>query len=219
MKHEQMPGPGADKHPGHGSERREDFRHLTIYRVAKILRADDAGLWRVKNMSDRGMLLATDAAITPNEKLQIVLSETITLSGRVVWSGDGQCGVMFDQPICAGETLRQLVAERETKNYRPLRLQVRCPARLLVESDEKAIVVTSISQFGIGFAHEQELPEAARVDLALTDSRWRSGTIRWSHDGMAGLCLASPFALPELESVRSFGCDVHGLAHSRAIGE
>jgi hypothetical protein len=219
MKYEQVPGLGADKPPSYRSERREDFRHLTIYRVAKILRAEDAGLWRVKNMSDRGMLFATDAAITPNEKLEIVLSETIILSGRVVWSGDGQCGVLFDQPICAGETLRQLVAEREAKDYRPLRLEVRCPAKLLIEAEERTIVVTSISQFGVGFACEDGLQEGARVDLALADNGWRRGNIRWIRDGVAGLCLASPFALSELESVRSFGCDVIGLAGRDAVEE
>jgi len=127
------------------------------------------GLWRVRNMPGRGMLLETDAALDPNEKLKIALSDGIILCGRFVWSGDGRCGVAFNQPICVGEGLRQLVAARESESYRPLRLRVRCPARLMIEEKQIDIMVTSISQFGIGFEHQSELPEAATVDLVLAD--------------------------------------------------
>ena len=206
MKHRPMPGLQGERSPEQVRERRADERYLTVYRVAKVLRAGDAGLWRVRNMSDRGMLLETGAAVVPNERLDIALSETIVLSGRVVWSSEGRCGIAFDKSICAGQVLRRLVEERETDGYRPLRLQVRCVARLLTDADEMEIMVTSISQFGAGFIYEGMLREAASVHLALADGVWRNGNLRWLRGSAAGLRLASPFALSELETVRGFAC-------------
>lgn len=206
MKQEQMPGHELGRERGNPSGRRTDHRYLTVYRVALVRTAADAGLWRVKNMSDRGMLLESGAAVIPNEKLEIALSETIIVSGRVVWSGGEQCGIAFDKPVDAGDILRQLAAERESDGYRPLRLQVRVPANLLIETEEKKVIVTSLSQRGAGFAYEGELREAAQVSLALPDGIWRQGNIRWLRNGNAGLCLASAFAVSELESVRALVC-------------
>jgi len=203
MKQEQMPWPEPGQVQGNQSDRRTEPRHLTVYRVAMVRTARDVGLWRVKNMSDRGMLLESGAAVVPNEKLEVALSETIILSGRVVWSAGDQRGIAFDKPIDAGDILRQLAAERESDSYRPLRLQVRVPAKLLVETEERKVIVSSLSQRGAGFAYEGELREAALVSLALPDGVWRQGNIRWLRNGNAGLCLASAFALAELESVRA----------------
>lgn len=204
MKHRQMPGLQGRPALEHANERRADERHLTVYRMAMVSRADDAGLWRVRNMSDRGMLLETDATVVPNERLEIALSENIILPGRVVWSDEGRCGIAFDESISVAAMLQQLVAEREADGYRPLRLRVRCPARLLADAVEREVIVTSISQFGVGFTHEGALPESANVHVALADGVWRGGYIRWLRDGTAGLRLVSPFALSELESVRGF---------------
>lgn len=206
MKQEQVPGHEFGRVRENPSERRTDTRHLTVYRVAMVRTAGDVGLWRVKNMSDRGMLLESGAAVVPNETLEVALSETIIVSGRVVWSGGEQCGLAFDTPIDAGDILRQLATERESDGYRPLRLQVRLPANLLVETEEKKIIVTSLSQRGAGFAYEGELREAAQVSLALPDGVWRQGNIRWLRNGNAGLCLASAFAVSELESVCALAC-------------
>lgn len=202
MRHEQKTDGWNGRLVGSAAERRADQRHITVYRVAKVRRADDTGLWRVKNMSDRGMLFECGAAVAPNEKLEIALSETVILTGWVAWSGDGKCGVAFDKPIRAAELLRDLVAERETDRYRPLRLPVCFPAKLLVEAEEIEIAVTSLSQCGVGITCTRELQKAAQVDIALADGVWRPGNIRWVQDGAAGICLASAFALSELESVR-----------------
>jgi len=204
MKHRQMPSLRSRRALEHASERRADERHLTVYRMAKVLRADDVGLWRVRNMSDRGMLLETDATVAPNERLKIALSESVILPGRVVWSDEGRCGIAFDTSISVAAVLQQLVAEREADGYRPLRLRVHCPARLLAEAVEREIIVTSISQCGVGFTYEGALPDAANVHVALANGVWRGGYVRWLRDGTAGLRLASPFAPSELESVRGF---------------
>jgi len=204
MRHEQAPEYLNDRSPHDAPERRADDRTLTVYRTARVERADDAGLWRVRNMSDRGMLLETGAIVLPDEKLTVALSETVIVAGRVAWASEGRCGIAFDEAISVSDVLRQLVAEQESKSFRPLRLQVRCSARLLVDAEPIEIMVNTISQLGVGFAYEGDLQEEAQVGLMLADNIWRRGNIRWVREGKVGLRLASPFALSELESVSRF---------------
>ena len=66
MINEQKPSGWYGRPIGGETERRADQRHLTVYRVAKVQSANDTGLWRVKNMSDRGMLFESGAAVAPN---------------------------------------------------------------------------------------------------------------------------------------------------------
>lgn len=49
-----QPVAGAD------ADRRGGDRYRTVWRIAKVTRDGDVGLWRVRNMSDRGMMLAAD---------------------------------------------------------------------------------------------------------------------------------------------------------------
>ena len=48
-------------------ERRADHRFRTIYRVAKVATGCDLGLWRVRNISDRGMMLMTSVQVALGE--------------------------------------------------------------------------------------------------------------------------------------------------------
>src|SRR3546814_3573115 len=92
---------------GASYERRGGNRQCTVYRLARIEREGDAGLWRVRNISDHGMMLATTVAVDPGERLQIALSEQTRLTGKVVWTREGRCGVEFDEAVDAVDILRR----------------------------------------------------------------------------------------------------------------
>ena len=94
------------------SDRRGAERYRTVCRIARVQRADDVGLWRVRNISDNGLMLAADTPATVGETLDIALSETTTIRGTVIWAGAGRCGVAFDRPIDAAEVLRGLADEQ-----------------------------------------------------------------------------------------------------------
>jgi hypothetical protein len=83
-------------------ERRGDGRIHTVMRVAKVSRALDSGLWRVRNIWDGGMMLA--------------------LAARAVWWDGARCGGAFERPIDCAELLHDLVAEQRAPRYRPPRL-------------------------------------------------------------------------------------------------
>ena len=59
--------------PAGEPDRRGADRYRTVWRIAKVTRDGDVGLWRVRNMSDNGMMLAADVPITVGEQLEIAL--------------------------------------------------------------------------------------------------------------------------------------------------
>jgi len=189
---------------GLDDERREDNRHCTVFRIAKIARESDAGLWRVRNISDHGMMLATTVAVSPGEPLQIALSDAITLVGKVVWVRDGRCGVEFDEPVDALDILRQLAAERQSGDYRPPRLPVQGRAVAVTEDGDHDVEIENLSQNGAGVIHAGGLETGAELLLVLGEDIRRRGIVRWSRGDRAGIWFAPPLAPGDLESIRRF---------------
>src|SRR3546814_13854343 len=93
------------------TDRRDGDRYRTVWRIAKVMRNGDAGLWRVRNISDRGMMLAADVPLAVGEKLEIALSGTVALRGEVVWSEAGRGGGLFDKGVDFARMAKQLAAD------------------------------------------------------------------------------------------------------------
>src|SRR5687768_15615625 len=66
-------------------ERREHTRILTVFRVARLNIDSDAGLCRVQNISNTGMMLVTGLEVATGDAVMIGLSEQVILPGEVTW--------------------------------------------------------------------------------------------------------------------------------------
>lgn len=182
-------------------ERRTSCRFHTVMRVARISRTGDTGLWRVRNISDDGMMLLASVPVTVGERLRIGLSDTVSLEGRAVWWDGERCGVALDQPIDCVAVLKGLVEEQKRAGYRPPRLPVSIRALLYGEKGLNAIQVSNISQHGVGFVHDGGIRAGSGGKLVLPSGREHRGVVRWSAEGRAGMYLLEPIAPAGLESV------------------
>lgn len=180
-------------------DRRTAPRLRTVYRVAKVARDKAIGLWRVRNISDRGMMLRTGVKVVSGERLSIALSDSVAMDGQVVWADGTHCGVEFDEPIDSAGVLMSLAAERDAPRYRAPRLPVSLPAVAYCEQGIHSVRITDVSQQGIGLAHDCCFEPGMRIMVVLEDGRERRGVVRWSKEGHAGLQLVEPIAAPELE--------------------
>lgn len=181
-------------------ERRESPRFHTVLRVAQVMREHDVGLWRVRNISDQGMMLSTGVQVIPGEKLSVNLSDTIAVEGRAIWWDGERCGVSFDRPIdCAG-LLEALVAEQKGPRYRAPRLTVATRAIAYCEQGLHTVRVYNMSQHGAGFAHDGCFHAGMTAKLHFETGEDYRGVVRWSKDGRAGLFLTEPIACAKLES-------------------
>lgn len=192
--------------PAIGSEndRRGGDRYRTVWRIAKVVRDGDVGLWRVRNMSDRGMMLAADVPITVGEHLEIALSDAVSVKGTVVWSEGGRCGVAFDEEVDVADVLKRLAAEQRASGYRQPRLPVHSKAQVVTENGTSDIELADLSQSGAGFVHAEHLEVGKEVELILPGGVRRKAIVRWARGGSGGLWLTQPLDRQDLESIRHF---------------
>lgn len=186
-------------------DRRGSGRFRTVCRVARVRRADDAGLWRVRNISNDGLMFAADVAVGVGEALEIALSENIILTGTVVWTDHGRCGVAFDEPIDAAVTLRALAAEQRAEGYRALRLPIAVEAIVTLSGDARAIDLVDISQSGAGFVYDRPLEPGTELDLLLPGGELRRhALVRWSRANRGGIWFTRPLDRADLETLAAF---------------
>lgn len=200
-----QPRPSAEQEmAAAASDRRGADRYRTVWRIAKIIRNGDAGLWRVRNISDRGMMLAADVPISVGERLEIALSDTVQIRGKVVWSEDGRCGVAFDKEVDVADVLKQLAAEQRATGYRQPRLPVHSRAQAVTDEGTGSIELVDLSQHGAGFLHDGHFEVGKELDLILPGGVKRRAIVRWSRAGRGGLRLTQPLDRADLESIRPF---------------
>lgn len=189
-------------------DRRSGERHRSVWRIAKIVRASDMGLWRVRNMSDRGMMLSADVDVTVGETLDISLSQSVDMRGHIVWARDGRCGVAFEQPIKVAEVLRNLAAEQQESGYRQPRLPFERQAEISMNGETHMVQLLNLSHSGVGFQYDGSLDIGKALQLMITPSVRRTAVVRWFSRGQGGLWLTEPLARTDLESIRRFENDL-----------
>ncbi|MBN8846388.1 MAG: PilZ domain-containing protein [Sphingomonadales bacterium] len=189
---------------GPDTDRRGADRYRTVWRIAKVKRDGDVGLWRVRNMSDRGMMLAADVPIAVGEQLEVALSDAVVVKGKVVWSEGGRCGVSFDEEVDVADVLKRLAAEQRASGYRQPRLPVHTEAQVITDEGTSKIELVDLSQSGAGYVHEGHLEVGKEVELVLASGIRRKAIVRWSKSGRGGLWLTQPLDRADLESIRRF---------------
>lgn len=187
------------------SNRRSSERLRTVCRVARISRTHDAGLWRVRNISNEGLMLAADVPVMVGEAIEVALSESVVLSGEVIWARDGHCGIAFSAPIDAAGTLRALAQEQRAEGYRALRLPVEAEAILILRDGARPIDLIDISQSGAGYRFETPLDTGMELKLVLPGGDvGRQALVRWSRGNRGGLWFTQPLDRADLESLARY---------------
>lgn len=182
-------------------DRRADERFRTVYRTAKIEHGGEYALWRVRNISDRGIMLEADQSVSAGERLDIALSETVLIEARVVWAANGRCGAVFRRPIDCPALLQELAIERRRLGYRAPRLPVIARAIASNEHGPATVEVFNLSQYGVGFAHDGRFHAGMTVKIRVAGGPERRGVVRWSKEGRAGLFLTEPYSCRDLHDM------------------
>ena len=185
-------------------ERRGTHRIHMVCRFARVTAGGDTGLWRICNISDRGMMFRSRSRATPGQLLSIALSEGVALEASVVWSDAEHCGVRFAEPVDATALLRSLAAEQRSPKHRSLRLTVDGRALAFDETGVHPVKIRNISRHGVGLAHRNRLRRGTKIKLVFENGAERRGVVRWADREQAGLFLFEPFTPDEMASARRF---------------
>jgi hypothetical protein len=205
MEGRELPDTGAGEGLAAPGERRGTGRFRSLCRIARVTRAGDAGLWRVRNISDEGMMLAADVPMALGERIEIALSDSEYMQADVIWVDAGRCGVRFVHAVDAGALLGRLAEEQRTAGYRAPRLSLEAAAVLKLAEGPRAIELVDISHNGAGFLYKGRLKPEETLDLVMAGGAIeRRAIIRWARSGRGGLWFTQPLDRSDLESVHRF---------------
>lgn len=185
-------------------ERRASPRFRTIFRVAQVTRAHDVGLWRIRNISDEGMMLLTSVPVQVGEKLSLALSDHVNIPATALWWDGERCGVAFDEPIDCAALLESLSDEQKAPQHRPLRLPVSTRALAYCDRGLHTVHLFDISQHGAGVTHDGCFHPGMATKLHFETGDEYRGVVRWNQDGRAGIFLVEPIPCEKLESALRF---------------
>lgn len=183
-------------------DRRTTPRFRAVCFDVKVVRGENAGLFRARNISDSGMMLDTHWRLAAGERVLVKLSEGIAIHGKVSWSEDGRCGIAFERPIDCAALLRGCAElKREDRRHGALRLETMTRATCYGENGIRPVRITDVSHHGMGLAHDGTLAQGMLLRLIAENGVARSGAVRWASAGRAGIRLVEPLSSQELERV------------------
>lgn len=183
-------------------ERRASPRVRTVFFMVKITRYSDVGLFRARNISDTGMSLIAHDTLQPGERVQIELSKDLAVAGSVAWREEDCCGLQFDEPIDSGAFLKSIAQVEREYPRSAVCLPVMRRATSYSEAGIHAVQITDVSPRGLTLAHVGPMRPGMFIRIVLESGATRHGAVCWARNGYAGVLLAEPFALAELESAK-----------------
>ena len=139
------------------------------------------------DLSCFGMMATTETPILPRAFVDVALPGGIRATGQVRWCRDGAFGIEFSAPLPS----RAVGPITRRHGARPLRLAVWAPVRMIAGKTTRSVVLRDISDGGLQLAGTDELKVGARLTVELAADMAVAGTVRWSHDGRAGVELDS----------------------------
>lgn len=181
--------------PDGESERRDDQRHMTLFRVGSIMIDGRRELCLIKNISAGGMMIRAYCALVADTAIVIELKSGQPVSGKVAWVRESQVGVTFDQPIDVIDIL-----SHATGGPRPRmpRVEVDCHASLREGANVYRIAVQDVSQGGVKVRSDASLTTNAEIVVTLPGLEPQRGIVCWKHQGMIGLSFNRLLPLHEL---------------------
>lgn len=181
--------------PSTEAERRDDQRHMTLFRVGSIMVDGRRELCLIKNISAGGMMIRAYCTLVADTPIVIELKSGHPVAGRVAWVRESQVGVTFDQPIDVIDVLSHATAGPRP---RMPRVEVDCHASLREGANVYRIAVQDVSQGGVKVRSDASLATNAEIVITLPGLEPQRGIVCWQHQGMVGLSFNRLLPLHEL---------------------
>lgn len=175
--------------------RREDQRHMTLFRVGSLTLGDRRELCLIKNISAGGMMIRAYGPIRVGEELTIELKCGQPVRGHAHWVQNNQAGILFDERI---DVIELLSVSMSGPRPRMPRIEIDAPATLREGANITRVRLADISQGGAKIVTESAFDPGADIVLSVAGLAPVHGVVRWVGDGETGVTFNRPVALPQL---------------------
>ena len=176
-------------------ERRDDERHLTLFRVGSINIGDRRELCLIKNISSGGMMIRAYCALEPGQSLWVELKRGEQIHGKVQWIKDGSAGIEFNERV---DVVELLATSMDGPRPRMPRVEIRCIASIRQGSQVYGMRAHDISQGGIKVESNSDLALGSEVVVAIPGLRTQQGIVKWKEGRCYGITFSRLLALSEL---------------------
>ena len=181
------------------AERRQGRRHVTVLRIAKVMRTHGDELCVIRNISDGGVMAHLYAAARVGEPVVIEFKSGAQLAGHVRWARGDDAGIQFVHPIdmesfLAGE------GDVATGGGEPRapRLGVGLAAVARVGVRMHPVSICDISQGGLKLTRIAAIDVDQKLVIRVAGLPPLSGTVRWCDDAHAGVEFDQPLVFTVL---------------------
>jgi hypothetical protein len=187
----------SDAAPAAESDRRDDQRHMTLYRVGSLLVENRRELCLIKNISAGGMMVRLYHAIAEGTPVTVELKSGQPIRGKISWTREPSAGIAFDQPI---DVIDVLSSSLDAPRPRMPRIETHCHATIRDGANALRVRVCDISQGGVKVESQALLPRGADVVVTLPGLEPQPGMVCWIEGGFIGVTFNRLLPLGELVS-------------------
>lgn len=184
----------SDQAPG-PVERRDDERHLTLFRVGSITIDGRRELCLIKNISSGGMMIRAYCPLEAGKKISFELKRGEQIDGTVSWTRGDSAGIEFEKRV---DIVELLATSMDGPRPRMPRVEVRCIASVRQGSNVYGMRAHDISQGGLKVESNRELAIGSEVMVTLPGMQSKLGTVRWKDGKFYGITFNRLLALTEL---------------------
>jgi hypothetical protein len=183
---------------GAAQERRQGRRHVTVLRVAKLVRAHGDELCVIRNISAGGVMAHFYSPAKIGERLSVEFKSGRKLDGEVRWVRGDDAGIEFDEKI---DIVRFLAGEDDVAGKfepRAPRIGVGMAATMRAGIRVHPVTVHDISQGGLKFGAIESTVAGQEVVFRIAGLPPLAGTVRWRDGAHAGVAFEIPLPLATL---------------------
>jgi PilZ domain len=183
-------------------ERRAGVRHIAVMLIAKLSHAHTHTICRIRNISAMGARLETGLNLATGQLVSLELRSDLQMTGRIMWTRNGNAGVQFDAPIDVRRYLMR--PENKIDRIRARAPRYRCIADAIVLTDDGCLSC-KITDIGLSGAGLIELPDLVSfrqgqiLKLKADGISSHHASVAWVANKRAGIKFRHPLKYTELQ--------------------
>lgn len=186
---------------GGQGERRTGNRHLSVFKLARLVIGDHDQLCVIRNLSERGMMIQTHRPLRPEQRIAIEVRSDQCFPATVRWSRSNTAGVELDSPISVPELLQAAVTPTLRRGIKPRapRFRRNAGAQIRLIDGRLATDLLDISLSGCCVRSVVGVHVRQIVTVQIAGLQDRRGEIRWIDHESTGIQFLQPLPLKDLD--------------------
>lgn len=151
----------------------------------------------ILNMSRRGLMGESDAALVPERTVHFSFEDGSYLRGEVRWTRGRRFGARLDRELLLLPSDLETCGD-DAESARPRRVPVRAAARLSMSAPPEPATIRNLSRTGMMIEMQTRQPTGRRLLIELGHDYMIAATVRWCDGTRAGVSTDEPISILKL---------------------